>query len=48
MKSKERPQVEYKIVEALKGHPKGSVLFVNDFLDYGNSESVMKALLRMK
>jgi hypothetical protein len=48
MITKERPQVENKIAEALKGYPKGSVLFVNDFLDYGNSESVKKALLRLK
>jgi len=44
----ERPQVENKIAEALKTYPKGSVLFVNDFLDYGNPESVKKALLRLK
>jgi hypothetical protein len=44
----ERPQVENRIAEALKTYPKGSVLFVDDFLDYGNSESVKKALLRLK
>ncbi len=44
----ERPQVENKIAEALKAKQKGSVLFVDDFLDYGNSESVKKALLRLK
>lgn len=44
----ERPQVENKITESLKSLPKGSVLFVDDFLDYGNPESVKKALLRMK
>lgn len=38
-KSMERPQVENKIAEALKTYPKGSILFVEDFLDYGNSES---------
>lgn len=43
-----RPQVENKIAEALKTHPKGSVFFVDDFLDYGNHESVKKALLRLK
>jgi len=32
----------------LKSHPKGSVLFVDDFLDFGNPESVKKALLRLK
>ena len=44
----ERPVVENKIAEVLKSHPKGSVLFVDDFLDYGNPESVKKALLRLK
>jgi hypothetical protein len=44
----ERPIVENKIAEVLKSHQKGSVLFVDDFLDYGNSESVKKALLRLK
>jgi hypothetical protein len=44
----ERPQVENKIAQALKTYPKGSVLFVDDFIDYGNPESVKKALLRLK
>lgn len=44
----ERPKVENKIAEAVKNYPKGSVLFVDDFLDYGNPESVKKALLRLK
>ncbi len=44
----ERPIVENKIAEALKSRPKGSVLFVDDFLGYGNPESVKKALLRLK
>ncbi|MDH5398813.1 MAG: DUF6088 family protein [Cyclobacteriaceae bacterium] len=44
----ERPQVENKIAAALKAYPKGSVIFVDDFLDYGNPESVKKALLRLK
>ena len=43
-----RPKVEYQITEALKQLQKGSVLFVDDFLDYGNPESVKKALLRLK
>ena len=47
-KPMERPQVENRIAEALKTYPKGSVLFVDDFIDYGNSESVKKALLRLK
>jgi hypothetical protein len=44
----ERPQVENRIAEALKTYPKGSIVFVDDFLDYGNPESVKKALLRLK
>jgi hypothetical protein len=44
----ERPRVENRIAEALKTLQKGSVLFVDDFLDYGNHESVKKALLRLK
>lgn len=44
----ERPIVENKIAKGLKLQPKGSVFFVDDFLDYGNPESVKKALLRLK
>lgn len=44
----ERPVVENKIAKALKLFKKGSILFVDDFLDYGNPESVKKALLRLK
>jgi hypothetical protein len=44
----ERAQVENRIAEALKTYPKGSVLFVDDFLDYGNPEGVKKALFRLK
>jgi hypothetical protein len=44
----ERPKVEFRIAEALKTTTKGSVLFVDDFLDYGNPESVKKALLRLE
>ena len=43
----ERPIVENKIFESLKSRQKGNVIFVSDFLDYGNSESVKKALLRL-
>ena len=43
----ERPIVENKIFESLKSRQKGIVIFVSDFLDYGNSESVKKALLRL-
>lgn len=44
----ERPIVENKIAEVLKSFSKGSVVFVDDFLDYGNPESVKKSLLRLK
>ena len=43
----ESPIVENKIFESLKSRQKGIVIFVSDFLDYGNSESVKKALLRL-
>ena len=44
----ERPQVENRIAESLKTFKRGSVIFVDDFLDKGNHESVKKALLRLK
>jgi predicted transcriptional regulator of viral defense system len=44
----ERPVVENKIAKALKSFKKGSILFVDDFLDYGSPESIKKALLRLK
>lgn len=43
-----RAIVENKIAESLKRKKKGSVLFVDDFLDYGNAENIKKALLRLK
>ena len=43
-----RPQVENKVAEVLNSYPKGSILFVDDFLDHGNAESVKKALFRLK
>ncbi len=43
-----RSIIENKIANALKSLPEGSVLFVDDFLDYGTPESVKKALLRLK
>lgn len=39
--------VESNIARKLSKLPKGSILFVDDFLDYGNSESVKKALFRL-
>lgn len=44
----ERPKVEKKIDKTIKSSPQGSIYFVDDFLDYGNPESVKKALLRLK
>ena len=44
----ERPVIEAKVASKLEKLPKGSVLFVDDFLDYGSSESIKKALLRLK
>ncbi len=44
----ERPVVENKVAETLTKMQKGSILFVDDFLDFGNSESIKKALFRLK
>ncbi len=44
----ERPKVEKKIDKTIQSSPQGSIYFVDDFLDYGNPESVKKALLRLK
>ncbi len=43
-----RPVVENKVAETLHKLQKGSILFVDDFLDFGNSESIKKALFRLK
>ncbi len=43
----ERPRVEKSIAEAVESYPGGSILFVDDFLDYGSPESVKKALFRL-
>ena len=44
----ERPVVESKVAEKLKKLQKGSILFVGDFLDFGNPESIKKALFRLE
>ena len=44
----ERPVVENKVAEKLKKLQKGSILLVDDFLDFGNSESIKKALFRLE
>ena len=43
-----RPVVTNTVIEELKKLQKGSILFVDDFLDFGNPESVKKALFRME
>ena len=43
-----RPIVTNTVIEELKKMQKGSILFVDDFLDFGNPESVKKALYRME
>ncbi len=48
LKNMERPIIESRIAETLKELPKGSILFVDDFLDFGNPESIKKALFRLK
>ncbi|HNM31346.1 MAG TPA: DUF6088 family protein [Chitinophagales bacterium] len=43
----ERPKIEAKIAEILQDTPKGSILFVADFLDSGSPDSIKKALYRL-
>jgi hypothetical protein len=43
-----RPRIEHHIAETLKTFPKGSIVFVDDFLDFGNPESVKKSLFRLE
>jgi hypothetical protein len=43
-----RQVIESKIAVKIRDLPKGSILFVEDFLDYGNAENIKKALLRLK
>lgn len=43
-----RPVVTNTVIEELKKLQKGSILFVDDFLDFGNPESVKKALFRIE
>lgn len=42
-----RPKIEAKITDILKQMPKGSILFVDSFLDLGNPDSIKKALYRL-
>jgi hypothetical protein len=43
-----RPVVENKVADNLKKRRKGTILFVDDFLDFGNGESAKKALFRLE
>ena len=43
-----RPIVTNTVIKALKKLQTGTILFVDDFLDFGNPESVKKALFRME
>lgn len=42
-----RPKIEAKITDILREMPKGSILFVDNFLDLGNPDSIKKALYRL-
>ena len=44
----ERTVIESKVAKAIKKLQPGSILFVDHFLDFGNSESIKKALYRLK
>lgn len=43
-----RPEIENKVAVKIMNLQRGSILFVEDFLDFGSAESVKKALLRLK
>ena len=45
--SEVRPKIEARIAEILQDTPKGSILFVDDFLDFGSPDSIKKALYRL-
>jgi hypothetical protein len=42
-----RPVIENKIALKISNLQKGSIIFVEDFLDYGNTENIKKSLLRL-
>ncbi len=44
---KRRIKVQSKIQQAIKSSPKGTLFFAKDFKEYGNSESIRKALARL-
>jgi len=43
-----RPEIENKVALRINNLQRGNILFVEDFLDYGNAENIKKALLRLK
>lgn len=43
-----RPKIEQNISNQIDSLTNGAIFFVDDFLDFGNSESVKKALLRLE
>lgn len=45
--SEVRVKIEAKVAERLQETPKGTVLFVDDFLDLGSPDSIKKALYRL-
>jgi hypothetical protein len=45
--SEVRLKIEAKVAERLQEMPKGTVLFVDDFLDLGSPDSIKKALYRL-
>lgn len=45
--SEVRLKIEAKVAERLQETPKGTVLFVDDFLDFGSPDSIKKALYRL-
>lgn len=45
--SEVRLKIEAKVAERLQETPKGTVLFVDDFLDLGSPDSIKKALYRL-
>ena len=43
-----RPKIEEHIAEKISSFEEGMIFFIDDFLDFGSSESVKKALYRLE